>query len=214
MLRASLTPGSVLNEVFGKRVNNRNLYVLAPLREILSHTDAISSMSYELLRSVERGKRLKEASLVEPRHRERRICSALREIDHAYQARLAVCIGDRELQISSALRGALRDLGSSTATTATCRSSRTRSDQKDGQKEEREDQKIVDREVVTAPCKKEGGKVAEKQNRLAICGPPSVHENSLNSSLPPCQKPDLKFPPGKPPWSTSLSTYPCRCGKP
>jgi hypothetical protein len=59
LLRASLTPGSVLNEVFGKRVNNRNLYVLAPLREILSHSDAISSMSYELLRSIERGKRLK-----------------------------------------------------------------------------------------------------------------------------------------------------------
>jgi hypothetical protein len=140
LLRASLTPGSVLNEVFGKRVNNRNPYVLAPLREILSHTDAISSMSYELLRSIERGKSLKEASLVEPRHRERRICSALREIDHAYQTRLAVCISDRELQISSALRGALRDLGFSAATTATCRSSRIRSDQRDGQKEEREDQ--------------------------------------------------------------------------
>lgn len=91
-------------------------------------------MSYELLRSIERGMIFEERSLADPRqpeHRqERKNFSALREIDHAYQARLAVCIGDRELRISSALSGASRDMDSSSATTTTLRSSRISSDQR------------------------------------------------------------------------------------
>lgn len=196
LLRLSLTSGSVLSEVFGKALNNRDSYVLASLREMLSHTDSISSMSYELLKSLERGKRFKEASLVDPHHRERRLYSALREIDHAYQARLAGCVGEREVQISAALSGALRDVdfGSSTSSELNTSRSTTGASQ---QKEELEKQ--VD-------------KVVDKLCHLAICAGPPPTTVPVPPPNPKSKNPP--FPQVKPPWSTSLTTYTPRCRNP
>lgn len=198
-MRASLTSASVLSEVFGKvPTNGADTYVLASLREMLSHTDSISSMSYELLKSLGRGTTFKEANSKDPHPRERRLYSALREIDHAFQARLAGCVGERELQISSALSRALRDEDFASSASSELTSSRYAGTPQQ-QKEELEKQ--VD-------------KVVDKLCQLAICAPPPA--NVVEPPVPP-PNPKPQNPPSpyvKPPWGTSLTTHTPRCRSP
>lgn len=104
LLRASLISGNVLSDVFGKAL--QDMYVLAPLREILSKADSISYLSNELLTSLEKGKRLKAAmnEMSYSRERERKLYSTMREIDSAFQTSLIMYVEEREQKISSALR--------------------------------------------------------------------------------------------------------------
>lgn len=164
--------------MFGKALNKQDTYVLDSLKDMLSHTDSISSMSYELLRSLERGKRFKEVSLAEPHHRERRLYSALREIDRTFQARLVGYVSERELQINSAFSGAIRDAGDYNSSSNSSDFTTTRSPGASQQTEELE---------------KQMDKVVDKLCHLAI-SPQSRPRN------PP-------YPHGKPPWTTSRAVY-------
>lgn len=168
----------MLSEVFGKTLNKQDAYVLDSLKDMLSHTDSISSMSYELLRSLERGKRFKEASLVDPHHRERRLYSALREIDRTFQARLVGYVSERELQINSAFSGAIRDAGDYNSSSNSSDFTTSRSTGASQQNEELE---------------KQMDKVVDKLCHLAI-SPQSKPRNS-------------PYPHGKPPWTTSRAVY-------